>query len=102
MRLTLEVDGDIVSSVRQVEADSIVVLVPPSSNALWTALARAAIAPLAIELAPGCRVNAIFVEDGARQVDIDSAANFLDHARSTTGQIVDVRKAIDVRKAVVG
>ncbi|MEG3085280.1 hypothetical protein U1707_16650 [Sphingomonas sp. PB2P12] len=91
MRLTLEVDGDVVSRVRGAEADSIVVVASPSTSALWTASARAAIGPLAIERAPHCRVNAVFFEDGARQADIDAAADFLDQARSTTGQIIDVR-----------
>ncbi|WP_147453149.1 Rossmann fold domain-containing protein [Sphingomonas sp. PP-CE-3A-406] len=92
MRLTLESDGDIVSLIRSAEAESIVVVVvQPSANALWTALARAAIPPLAIERAPGCRVNAVFAEEGACDADVDAAAEFLDCARSTTGQIIDVR-----------
>ncbi|KQO06121.1 Rossmann fold domain-containing protein [Sphingomonas sp. Leaf242] len=91
VRLILESDGDIISLIRSAEAESIVVVVRPSANALWTALARAAIPPLAIERAPGCRVNAVFAEQGARAGDVDAAADFLDHARSTTGQIIDVR-----------
>jgi len=91
VRLILESDGDIVSLIRSAEAESIVVVVRPSANTLWTALARAAIPPLAIERAPGCRVNAVFAEEGAREDDADAAAVFLDHARSTTGQIIDVR-----------
>ncbi|KQS48922.1 MULTISPECIES: Rossmann fold domain-containing protein [unclassified Sphingomonas] len=91
VRLTLESDGDIVSLIRRAEAESIVVVVQASANALWTALARAAIPPLAIERAPDCRVNAVFAEEGAREDDVDAAAVFLDHARSTTGQIIDVR-----------
>jgi hypothetical protein len=91
VRLILESDGDIVSLIRSAKAESIVVIVRPSANALWTALARAAIPPLAIERPPGCRVNAVFAEEGARDADVDAAADFLDHARSTTGQIIDVR-----------
>lgn len=91
VRLILESDGDIVSLIRSAKTESIVVVVQPSANALWTALARAAIPPLAIERAPGCRVNAVFAEEGARDADVDAAADFLDHARSTTGQIIDVR-----------
>lgn len=91
VRLILESEGDIVSLIRSAEAESIVVVVQPSANALWTALARAAIPPLAIERAPGCRVNAVFAEEGARDADVDAAADFLDRARSTTGQITDVR-----------
>ncbi|MGU3390647.1 Rossmann fold domain-containing protein [Sphingomonas sp. M1A8_2b] len=91
MRLNLESDGDIVSLVRNADADSIVVVAHPSADAIWTAFARAAIGPLAIERAPGCRVNAVFAGEGALPADIDAAADFLDRARSTTGQIVDVR-----------
>jgi hypothetical protein len=90
VRLTLELGGDLAALVRGADAESVVVVVRRTSDGLAMAVARAAIGPLAIERAPGGRVNAVFVEDGAAADDVDAAVRFLESARSTTGQILDL------------
>ena len=102
MRLTLEPGGDIVALVRAARpasadslpdspSDSLVVVVAPSSDTLWLAMTRAAIGPLAIDRAPATRVNAVFAAQGAAEAHVDAAVDFLGCARSTTGQVIDVR-----------
>ncbi len=54
------------------------------------AQARAAIGPLAVELAPARRLNAVFPTETAAAANIDAAVEFLDQARSTTGQLLDI------------
>ena len=90
MRLTLEPGGDLAALVRGADAESVVVVVRRTSDGLAMAVARAAIGPLAIERAPGRRVNAVLVEDSALTEDVDAAVRFLESARSTTGQILDL------------
>jgi hypothetical protein len=90
MRLTLQPGHDIAALVRGADAASLVVVVPPLADGLATALARAAIAPLAIECAPDRRLNAVFVHEGASVADVDAAVVFLEQAWSTTGQILDL------------
>jgi hypothetical protein len=90
VRLTLEPGGDLAALVRGADAESVVVVVRRTSDGLAMAVARAAIGPLAIERAPGRRVNAVLVEDSALTEDVDAAVRFLESARSTTGQILDL------------
>ena len=90
MRLTLEPGGDLAALVRGADAESVVAVVRRTSDGLAMAIARAAIGPLAIERAPGRRVNAVLVEDSALTEDVDAAVRFLESARSTTGQILDL------------
>ena len=54
------------------------------------ALARAAAGPLAVELAPGTRVNMVVPDRDALPSHVEAAARFLEGARSTTGQVLDV------------
>ena len=70
--------------------ESLVVVLPQPADPLATALARAAIAPLAMEGAPSQRLNMVVDRGDARPADIDSAVLFLESARSTTGQILEV------------
>ena len=90
MLVKLEPGDDIIALVRGAHAESVVVLVSPALDPLAMAQARAAIGPLAIELAPGCRLNAVFPADTAATGDIDAAVAFLEQARSTTGQLVEI------------
>lgn len=94
MRLILERGGDIATLVRGANADSLVVVADSTLGPLASALARAAIGTLAIERAPRCRVNGVFSGERAAQADIDAAVAFLERARSTTGQIVEVHAAM--------
>ena len=91
MLLKLAPGGDIAALVRDAAGESRVVLIPADLDALNMAQARAAIGPLAIELAPAVRVNAVVPAKGARQADVDAAVAFLEQARSTTGQLFVVR-----------
>lgn len=95
MRLTLAAGEDPVAAIRRAvtnaaDVSSLVVVTRASGDPLALALARAAIGPLAIECAPGRRVNMVVEQVGARPVDIDAAVTFLESARSTTGQILEV------------
>ena len=97
MRLILSERDDIAACVRDARArlgtdDSLVVVViRESSDSLFAALARALIAPLAIEAAPVTRINAVLSHNGARAVDVEAAIGYLETALSTTGQILEIR-----------
>lgn len=67
------------------------VVIPAALDALAMALAKAAIGPLAVELAPATRVNAVVLEEGGDPADVDAAVAFLEQARSTTGQLIEIR-----------
>ncbi len=94
MRVTLQSGGgarkDIATLVRAADADSLVVVVLSSDDALDLAMTRAVIGPLAIERAPGCRVNAVFPGTDTAESVIDAAVWFLEKAVSTTGQCLDL------------
>ncbi|KQN31359.1 hypothetical protein ASF00_00625 [Sphingomonas sp. Leaf34] len=92
MRLTLEPGGDIAALVRGAWGDSLVVMIPAALDSLAMAQARAAIGPLAIELAPATRVNAVVLAEEAQPDDVDAAVEFLEAARSTTGQVLPIGK----------
>jgi hypothetical protein len=93
MLLALEPGGNIAALVRAAGAsmiDSIVVSIPSTLDALARAQARAAIGPLAIELAPACRVNAVCPASDAAPTDVEAAIAFLERAQSTTGQMLEI------------
>ena len=90
MLLRVGPDDDIAALVRAASGESRVVLVSPMLDPLAMARARASIGPLAVELAPACRLNAVFPSRAASTADVDAAVTFLEQARSTTGQVLDV------------
>lgn len=90
MRVVLAEADDIAAIVRAAEGESIVLVIESRWSPLALALAQAAVAPLAIERAPGLRVNAVVVGAGADRSAIDAAIAFLESARSTTGQVLAV------------
>ena len=92
MRLTLEPGGDVAALVRGAGGDSRVVVIPATLDALAMAQARAAIGPLAIESAPATRVNAVVPAEGAHAADVEAAVAFLEQARSTTGQVIEIHQ----------
>ena len=92
MLLTLERGGNIATLVRGASGGSRIVLIPATLDPLAMAQARAAIGPLAIELAPAVRVNAVVATEGADPADVDAAVTFLENAPSTTGQLLDVTR----------
>ena len=89
MRLTLEPGGDIAALVRGAVGTSLVVAISATLDALAMAQARAAIGPLAIELAPATRVNAVVLAEAGDPADVDAAVAFLENASSTTGQLIE-------------
>ena len=91
MLLKLVPGGDIATLVRDAVGESRIVLIPADLDALSMAQAKAVIGPLAIELAPAVRVNAVVPAEGARHADVDAAVTFLEQACSTTGQLLVVR-----------
>lgn len=90
MRVVLAEGDDIAAIVGAAVSDSIVLVIELPWSPLALALAQAAVAPLAIERAPGVRVNAVVVGAGAERGAVDAAIGFLDSARSTTGQVLTV------------
>ena len=92
MRLMLEPGDDVAALVRGAIGDSRVVVIAATLDVLAMAQARAAIGPLAIELAPATRINAVVQTAGAEPTDVDAAVAFLEAARSTTGQVIEIRQ----------
>lgn len=73
------------------ERDSVLLFIAGDVPALDRALLRAAVGPLAIELAPAKRLNAVDVAAGAALEDVIAAARFVAAAESTTGQVIEIR-----------
>lgn len=91
VRLRIGPGDDAAALVRQAErAESILLFFDPALGVLETAQALAAVGPLAIELAPTARVNAVRASADADAADVEAAARFLEGARSTTGQVIEV------------
>jgi hypothetical protein len=82
--------AEIVSQLRCSGAGTALLLIDPSVPALERTMLSAAIGPLAIERAPGARIGAIDIADGAVAADVLAAANYLASAQSTTGQILAI------------
>lgn len=78
-------------AVRTDERDSVLLLISRDVPALDRAMLRAAIGPLAIELSPVTRLNAVDVAEDAADDDVIAAARFLAAAESTTGQLLEIR-----------
>jgi len=85
--------GALVAAVQEGAAEVIVVEVAPEIAALERHLILAAIAPLAIELAPATRLCAIDVGAGAAAEDVAAVRDWLAGADCTTGQVVAVTGA---------
>ena len=92
MRLDLEPDEDLAALVRGAVRESLVIVIPSTLDALAMAQARAIIGPLAVELAPATRVNAVVPAEDCDPVDVDAAVAFLENAPSTTGQLLQIHK----------
>ncbi len=90
MRLTLDRGDTIAAVVRGAIGESLVVVMPATLDPLAMAQARAAIGPLAMELAPATRLNAVVMMQGADPDHVDAAVDFLDGALSTTGQLIEI------------
>lgn len=82
--------GTLVAAVHEGAAEAIIVEVAPGIAALERHLILAAMAPLAIELAPATRLCAIDVGAGAAAADVAAVRDYLAGADGTTGQVVQV------------
>ena len=83
---------DVVAELRATRMDecvSVLLLIVPGVSALDRAILRGAIGPLAIELAPSKRLNAVDIVGDAADDDVVAAAEFLAAATSTTGQVLE-------------
>lgn len=89
-RLRIGPEDDIAALVRAAAGESVLALLDPALDPLAMAQARAAIGPLAVERAPDTRVNALVAARDAEPGDVEAAARFLEGARSTTGQVIEV------------
>lgn len=73
------------------ERDSVLLLIATDVPALDRAMLRAAIGPLAIDMAPTTRLNALDIANSAADDVVVAAARFLTGAASTTGQLLEIR-----------
>ncbi|MDH7974148.1 hypothetical protein QH494_18320 [Sphingomonas sp. AR_OL41] len=69
-------------------SESILLIIEPGVAAIDRAMLHGALGPLATELAPGSRINALDVMAGAAADNVIAAASFLATACSTTGQVI--------------
>lgn len=86
--------------IRGSAASAIIVIVPEALSPLARHLVTAAIAPLAIEQAPGQRIAAIVMHEGAALADVAQAALFLATAAAVTGQLLEIRAMPATRDSV--
>jgi hypothetical protein len=89
-RIAVGPGDDMAALVRAADAESVLVLIDPALSPLELARARASIGPLAVERAPDMRVNALLAAADADPTDVEATARFLEAARSTTGQLLEV------------
>lgn len=78
-----------VAAVRACDGEAILLLFAPDLDPLDATLLRAALGPLAVERAP-MRVNALLARPGAEPAAVEAATIFLEGARSTTGQLLEI------------
>ena len=90
MRLDLAERDDLPARVRANGGESLVIVIDAGWAPLALALAKAAVAPLAIERAPGGRLNLVVRGAAADPVAVEAAIAFLETARSTTGQVLEI------------
>lgn len=87
-------DGvDTVAAVRAAPRESgmVVLVIDGTVAALDRAMLTAAVAPLAVELAPQTRLGALDVGPDADGDAVVAAAEYLAGAHSTTGQVLEIR-----------
>ena len=84
---------DAVAAVREAPRESgmVMLVIDAAVAALDRAMLRAAVGPLAMELAPRTRLAALDLGVDADPVAVLAAAGFLVTAQSTTGQTLEIR-----------
>ncbi|TPG54908.1 Rossmann fold domain-containing protein [Sphingomonas glacialis] len=82
-----------VAAVRAAPRDSgmVLLVIDAAVTALDRAMLIAAVAPLAVELAPETRLAALDIGSDAKPAAVVAAADYLVGARSTTGQVIEIR-----------
>lgn len=90
IRVAIGPGDDPVALVRAAAGESVLMLINPALDPLELASALAVVGPLAVERAPGGRVNALLAAADADPADVEVAALYLEEARSVTGQLVEV------------
>ncbi len=86
----LEPGDDAVAVLRALSGDSAVVVIRPGRKATALALARAAVAALALERAP-MRINAVQPSSATAAAAIAGAVAYLAFAPAVTGQVIELR-----------
>lgn len=86
-------DMGAVAAVRAAPRDSglVLLVIDDAMAAVDHAMLLAAVAPLAVELAPQTRLVALDLGASAAREAVLAAAEFLVTARSTTGQVLEIR-----------
>lgn len=90
VRVRVGPGDDLAALVRAAEGESVLVLIDAGPDPLTMAQVRAGVGPLAVERAPATRVNALVLSAEADPADVEAAALFLEGARSTTGQVLEL------------
>ena len=88
--VALEPGDDAVALIRALSGDSAVVVIRPGRDATALAMARAAVAALAMERAP-MRINAVEPGEDTDAAAIAAAVAYLATAPAVTGQVVTLR-----------
>ncbi|WP_010185234.1 Rossmann fold domain-containing protein [Sphingomonas sp. PAMC 26605] len=84
---------DAVAAVRDAPRESgmVMLVIDAAAAALDRAMLRAAVGPLAVELAPQTRLGALDVGADTDRDAVVAAAEYLVGAHSTTGQVLEIR-----------
>lgn len=95
-RVVIASDLSGIAQMQEIASDStgsgdvVVMIVPPTVSKRDRAMLIAAIAALAVDMAPRVRVAALDLEERAAEEDLIAAARFLAGATSSTGQVLRV------------
>ena len=89
MRRDLGPDDDAIALIRGCGDESLVLVMRAGRDPVGDSQVRAAIGPLAMEIAPR-RVNLVAMAEGADDDAVDALVAYLETAESTTGQIVEI------------
>lgn len=80
----------LVAGVRAVAGEAVLVMIEAGLEPIDEAAMLAALSPLALERAPGQRVNALVVAEGAVPESVTAAERYLAGAVAVTGQVLRI------------
>lgn len=78
----------LVDGVRAAAGEAVLVVIEPGLGAVDEAAIVAALSPLALERAPGQRVNALLIRENATAESVGAATRYLAGAVAVTGQVL--------------